>query len=390
MSRTPVAPSGCGGRRGVRSVRQRNFTVRGTGSGHTGNMTSDTSDRTVLYGISSRAWEHPADRGALVALRKLRGFDMVVRRLSALVTERAVRLMLLGSAIRVDERQFTRLHDVYTEACTVLDVEQVPELYVVANPFLNAQTIGLDKPVIVVNSALLYALDDDELRFVLGHELGHVASGHAVYRTILLLLTTLSTTFLSIPLGGLGLRAIMAALTEWYRKSELSGDRAGLLACQDPDAALRVHMKLASGGDASQLSQEAFLDQAVAYHEDEDIRDLVLRALVVETMSHPFAVARAGELRRWVSSGEYALVIAGSYPRREDDAKANISAETAAAAASYTDQFAKAEQTIDQALKDLFGGIGSMGSRVTDFFRGPARTDGPAATDESDGPTPSW
>ena len=221
-------------------MRQRNFTVRGTGSGHTGNMTSDTSDRTVLYGISSRAWEHPADRGALVAVRKLRGFDMVVRRLSALVTERAVRLMLLGSAIRVDERQFTRLHDVYTEACTVLDVEQAPELYVVANPFLNAQTIGLDKPVIVVNSALLYALDDDELRFVLGHELGHVASGHAVYRTILLLLTTLSTTFLSIPLGGLGLRAIMAALTEWYRKSELSCDRAGLLAAQDPDAAKRA------------------------------------------------------------------------------------------------------------------------------------------------------
>jgi hypothetical protein len=112
-------------------------------------------------------------------------------------------------------------------------------------------------------------------------------------------------------------------------------------------------------------------------------------------MSHPFAVARAGELRRWVSSGEYALVISGSYARREDDATADISAETAAAAASYTDQFAKAEQTIERALKDLFGGIGSMGSRVTDFLRGGAsRDDGPArddaAHDPTDDPTPSW
>ena len=353
-------------------------------------MTSDTSDRTVLYGISSRAWEHPADRGALVALRKLRGFDMVVRRMSAFITERVVRLMLLGSAIRVDSHQFSRLFRIYIEAATVLDVDAVPELYVAANPFLNAQTIGLDKPVIVLNSALLYALDDDELRFVLGHELGHVGSGHALYRTILLLLSTLSTTLLSIPLGGLGLRAIMAALAEWSRKAELSGDRAGLLACQDPDAALRVHMKLASGGDASQLSTESFLEQAAAYHEDEDIRDLVLRALVVETMSHPFAVARAGELRRWVSSGEYALVVSGSYPRREDDAKANLSADTAAAAASYTDQFAKAEQTIDRALKDLFGGLGSMGSRVTDLFRGPTRPEAPATDEGEDDPTPSW
>ena len=37
--------------------------------------------RVTLTGISSRAWEHPADRGALTALRELRGFDDVLKAL---------------------------------------------------------------------------------------------------------------------------------------------------------------------------------------------------------------------------------------------------------------------------------------------------------------------
>jgi hypothetical protein len=154
-------------------------------------------------------------------------------------------------------------------------------------------------------------------------------------------------------------------------------------------------MKLASGGDSSQLSAESFLQQADDYHESEDIRDLILRVLIVETMNHPFAVARAGELRRWVSSGEYALVVSGTYPHREDDDKAKLSEETAAAAASYTDQFAKAEQTLDRAVKDIMNGIGdafgTVGSRVSGMFR-PRDEQQPrhSTPDDPEEPTPSW
>ncbi len=90
--------------------------------------------RMPLPGISSRAWEHPADKGALVALRKLKGFDTLLKALSGLVNERAVRLLLLGSAVRVDERQFTDLHRLLTDVGAVLDVNGVPEMYVVADP----------------------------------------------------------------------------------------------------------------------------------------------------------------------------------------------------------------------------------------------------------------
>ena len=148
--------------------------------------------RVTLTGISSRAWEHPADRGALVALRKLKGFDTVLKAMSGLINERAVRLVLLGSAIRVDERQFAALHRLLAEVGATLDAPELPELYVAAEPAVNAMTIGMDKPIIVVNSGMVDLLDEEELRFVLGHELGHALSGHAVYQTLLQRLIQLS------------------------------------------------------------------------------------------------------------------------------------------------------------------------------------------------------
>ncbi len=246
-----------------------------------------------------------------MALRKLRGFDVILKQLSGFLNERAVRMLLLGSAVRADERQFARVYRLYREAGEVLEAGVLPELFIRADPTINAMTIGLDKPVIVLNSGLLEVMDDDELRFVLGHELGHVLSGHAVYRTLLAALLALSTTLFAIPLGALGVRAVMAALLEWQRKSELSADRAGLLADQQPQVALRAHMKMASGGRIDELDPEVFLAQADEYHANDDVRDLLLRALIVETQTHPFAVVRAGELDRWVKSRSYQAVLDG-------------------------------------------------------------------------------
>src|ERR1700742_4017072 len=98
--------------------------------------------RVVLTDISSRAWEHPADRGALVALRKLKGFDTLLKAMSGLFNERAVRLGLLGSAIRVDERQFPRLHQLLGDVARTLDAPELPEMYVANSPFTGAMTIG--------------------------------------------------------------------------------------------------------------------------------------------------------------------------------------------------------------------------------------------------------
>lgn len=327
-----------------------------------------TKSRVRLAGVSSRAWEHPADRGALVALRKLKGFDTVLKTLSGLINERQWRLLLLGSAVRVDERQFPRLNQLLADVGATLDAVELPELYVRANPGFQAETIGMNKPVIVLNSGLIDLLDDEELRFVIGHELGHALSGHNVYRTLLLRLMGMSGIFYALPGGALGLRAIIAALMEWSRKSELSADRAGLLATQDPAVATRVHMKLASGGHLDDLDITSFFAQASEYEETEDLRDSVLKLFLVEGQSHPFNVVRASELRRWTESGDYTAILHGTYPRREDDADAKVSDAAQAAAQSYSVSFARTQDTLGRLVHDVAGFMGSAKLWIDEKF----------------------
>ncbi|HSA51253.1 MAG TPA: M48 family metallopeptidase, partial [Yinghuangia sp.] len=256
------------------------------------------AQRKRFPGISSRAYEHPADRSALVALRRLQGFDGVLRQLHGMVSERAVRLAFLAGSVRTSEQQFRRLHEMARDAAYILDLPNVPEVYVTLDPQPNAMAIGMDKPFIVVTTGLVELLDDDEMRTVIGHEMGHVLSGHAVYRTMLLILTGLSIRLSGIPLGTLAVQAVVAALQEWFRKSELSCDRAGLLVGQDPEASLRALMKIAGGSRLHEMSTDEFLAQAAEYEAAGDIRDSVLKLMNVVGRSHPFPVVRVAELKR--------------------------------------------------------------------------------------------
>src|SRR6202020_905279 len=207
----------------------------------------------------------------------------------------------------------------------------VPECYVVQSPIVNAMAIGRDRPFLVITTGLVNLHDEEELRFVVGHELGHILSGHAVYRTMMLILIQLASRIAWMPIGYLGLRAIIWGLEEWFRKSELSCDRAGLLAGQDVESARRALMKLAGGSRMSELSHDAFHAQAKEYDAVPDVRDGLLKLLQLEGNSHPFAVVRFAELDRWAAEGDYATILAGNYPVREDDADASVSEEVKAA-----------------------------------------------------------
>ncbi len=320
--------------------------------------------RREFPGISTRAWEHPADRTALVMLRSLSGFDSVLRMLSGLLRERQHRLLYLATAVRVDERQFRTLHELRADCVRILDAPVTPEMFVIQDPAANAFTVGMDAPFIVLTTGLVDLFDIEELRFAIGHELGHAMSGHAVYRTMLMHLLRLAGSIGWMPVGGWALRAIVAALMEWSRKSELSGDRAGLLCGQDVEASVRVHMKQAGGAMVREMNHAAFLEQADDYDRTGDLRDGVLKLLNLELQSHPFSVLRAAELRRWIASGEYDRILDGRYPLREHDQNTRIGDEIREAARTYRQDFDQSEDPLIRTVRNLGSDLGSAVSAV--------------------------
>ncbi len=314
--------------------------------------------RRILTGISSRSWEHPADRAALAALRKLPVFDEVLKTLFGFFGEKPIRLAFQANALRVSERQYGHIYERYRDIVETLDTEEYP-LYVSQTPMANAGAYGMDQPFIILNSGTVLILNDDELSFILGHEVGHIMSGHVLYRTMMVLLIQLAS--LGFPIVGLAARAVLMGLLEWSRKSELSSDRAGLLSIQDADVAMSAMMKMAGGGTASDLNLGEFVRQAEDYREGGDVADHVFKVLNLLGVTHPFWVLRLSEIRSWIESGEYDRIVAGEYPRRDDPDP------------SYRDDISSAAEAYAEEARSFIGSVRGaarrMGGSIRDNIR---------------------
>jgi len=328
------------------------------------------TERMRFPGISPRAYEHPADRAALVALRKVTGFDFVVRKLFGFVGDRSLRLAFLATSVRVTERQFPKVHASYMEACEILDVHPPPPLFISQTPIVNAGAIGIDEPFIVINSGAVSLMNEEELQFILAHELGHVLSEHVLYKTMIRLMMRLSIVALSVPLGGAALFAVLAALLEWDRKSELSADRAGLLVCQNPDVAFRTHMKLAGGGKTSEMSVDEFLAQAKEYEAGGNVVDGVIKLLNLIGRTHPFPVLRLSELKEWSDGDEYAQILAGNYATRSEDSNVSVYQEFKRGGAAYKDDIQKSEDPLASLFRGLANEVQGAKESIANLFRG--------------------
>jgi Zn-dependent protease with chaperone function len=315
--------------------------------------------------ISSKAYEHPADRAATAALGAVPMLDTVVRKLVEWGYERALRQTFLGDSVRVGEAQLPELWASHVGVCRILDMPEVYDLYVSPRVFGGAQTIGAGRPMVVMNSDLLEKLGPGEQRVVLAHEVGHILADHVVYMTALnILLSGLGG--MPFPIG-LPLRAVTAVLLEWYRAAELSCDRAATLAVRDPPIVCRTLMVLGSGLPADTLNLDAFMAQAMEYESWDDPTDRVRRFFNEIGRTHPLAVRRVSEVMKWVQSGEYDRIVRGEYRTR--DQKADARAEASDAMDFYAERFRTIFREMGENITSLGSQVGGVAEQVADWIR---------------------
>jgi len=310
--------------------------------------------------ISPTTWEHPTDRAALNALRRIPGFDVVLRKLVGMFGEKSIRLTFKANAIKVGEHQYPWIHERLLKACDTFDLHEIPELYVSQTPLVNAGAIGFDKPFIVLNTSTIEILHRDQLEAVIAHEVAHIMSGHAVYRTMLAILMQLAQT--RYPLAGIAVRPVLYGLLEWSRRSELSCDRAALLATQDPEVVMGALMRIAGGSRGEDLDLDAFIAQSDEYRDDKDTIAGIYKVLAALGSTHPFAVVRVAELRDWIESGDYQRIVGGDYRTPEVDDQTPYTDDVGDAAAGYA---GGARKLVDE----VGAKVGSVADKVSTAWR---------------------
>ncbi|MDJ0795581.1 MAG: M48 family metallopeptidase [Calothrix sp. MO_167.B12] len=276
-------------------------------------------------GISSEAFKHPLDIQAEQALRSLPGFDLIARKFVEFIYERPQLISLMGNSIQVGPRQYSTIYQIFRECVRDLDIYPEPGLFVAQNAQVNSYALGQDHPYIVINTGLLDLLNEDEIRTVIAHELGHIKCGHTILIQMAIWAMN-AAAFLGDVTFGLGnfvSTGLIFAFFEWRRKAELSADRAALLVMDDLEPVMLSMMKLSGGSHkyANECSLQEFINQSDNYQAlDEDSLNQVYKFLLYNgaqgmMLTHPFPVERVRYLREWAVSQEYEQIKQGNYKK---------------------------------------------------------------------------
>ncbi len=194
---------------------------------------------------------------------------------------------LLASSIKVNKDLFPVLHQSIEKVSQELSLQQRFETYIVNDQNHQAYCLSNDSGkdfIIVISAGLINYLSNEELEFVIGHEIGHHIFAHYEYPSH----------------SDEENLATNLALLQLNRAAEISVDRIGFLSCQSLEVCLRTIIKSFTGLESQYINFDfsTFINQAkelekVQGHKNQIYSShpsflLRARALLFFTMSEPY------------------------------------------------------------------------------------------------------
>ncbi|HEU5200573.1 MAG TPA: M48 family metallopeptidase [Ktedonobacterales bacterium] len=248
---------------------------------------------------SAPLYAHPVDGWIIRTLNATPVKSVMNKALDALVSYQFG--YDLSRSIFIDQGSFPDIFEILSRCSKTLGIP-IPHAVTRHDVSLyNAYTAGTDEYAFInISSTLCQHFTPDESAFVVGHECGHIASGHMVYHT---LASTLTGGILN-QLGPIGAILRLTAgipLLAWSRRSEVTADRAGLLCCGDIVVAERALLRLVTGlADSRRVDMDDFLrrsKEVQGYHSASVIQEL--------NSTHPIIPKRIEALRLFANSEIY-------------------------------------------------------------------------------------
>ena len=271
-------------------------------------------------GLGAAAFQHPSDVQATANLQKVPLLPTLLKKLSGSVFEKQMRLMNIANTVRLGPDQGQPIYEKFIKAATILDLPELPEVYVSSQYTINATAFGLERYQITLYAGLIDFLTEEELLAVIGHELGHVKCQHMLYKTMVYILRYFGigvlTNLLPAGSGTLASISLQLAILNWERMAELSCDRAALLVVQDREVVASALSKLAGGSKKilPEINLEAVLAQAEEYSDtDLSLVEQIFKVNMLLLQTHPFPIVRAKEIMEWGQSEQYQTILKGDY-----------------------------------------------------------------------------
>lgn len=206
--------------------------------------------------------------------------------------------------VRVSATQYPWLYNIVSQAASALDVP-LPVTYLVHSSIPKTYITNVTTPTLVLHSEVIELLDREELLCMIGHELGHIKSGHVLIQEVA---SAVLYAAEKIPLGD---KLAPLSLLPWTREAEISADRAGLLLVQDEDICSRALIKLVLGfpEDAGSINIEEFLRQKTETEQDTAMLQRLPVLLAEAKATPPFVGTRVQELANFARSSQFAELL---------------------------------------------------------------------------------